>query len=334
MADVLQCLDAQTITEKYFDVDSYLKYNPVASATQNHLRGAEDQLEFRFQYCNSQGILVYQEGDSSESGSGFFLAIGVSAGRIYLEWRVTSETIVELYVGEGTLQPNTVYIIGLYNLKGPFQSTFAYINGEAATVDFLTPVTTGGLDMSKLLGNLYIGGYQDAGQLRINTDRLHGYLVTCIDYIRADVNSVLDLNSADVNWGVSDGCPSDFCAPPTTITLQSATSYISMDVELPPRTRTVISLRFRTMAPSGMIFYFGGPAYLTVYMELGRLVLGLNTKGSGEGSFSGNSRNGYNDGAWHYIRVIREGNTARLEDNTGTQLAQVIYTSDPNTGSM
>ena len=27
-----------------------------------------------------------------------------------------------------------------------------------------------------------------------------------------------------------------------------------------------------------MIFYLGGPAYLTVYMDQGRLVLGLNTK--------------------------------------------------------
>jgi len=41
-------------------------------------------------------------------------------------------------------------------------------------------------------------------------------------------------------------CPSDFCAPPTVVTLTSQLSSLSMDVALPPRTRTRISFRFRT----------------------------------------------------------------------------------------
>lgn len=191
-------------------------------------------------------------------------------------------------------------------------------------------------------------------------------------------------------------CPSDFCAPPTVVTITSTTAYLTMDIPLPPRTRTIIAFRFRTMlvqllplkilttwiseippnstmtwstlvhfrASSGMLFYLGGPAFLTVFMSSGgRLVLGLNTRvcqcvhstmeislysllhrcfhiiislfsflfvcfyfvAQGSGAGVYNSTSSsYNDGEWHYIRVFREGNRATLEDGSGAT-TQVFY---------
>ncbi|KAK2140727.1 hypothetical protein LSH36_1266g00005, partial [Paralvinella palmiformis] len=79
-------------------------------------------------------------------------------------------------------------------------------------------------------------------------------------------------------------------------------------------------------APAGMLLYYGGPAYLLVYMNyLGRLVLGLNTMGSGPGVFNQTMNSGFNDGEWHYIRISRIGNIASLEDIAGRTMARVVF---------
>ncbi|XP_033105068.1 uncharacterized protein LOC117107474 [Anneissia japonica] len=315
---------AQTSTEKFIDIDGYIKYNAVSDTSNNYLRGAEDVLEIRFRYCNDYGMLLYQNGGSSGGAQNYFFALGVNAQKIYLEWRVSS-SLIELYIGEGNLQPNTSYSVIIYNLGTPFVgSTFATINNQPVTVDFLTPVSQGGLDMSLLAGDLFVGGYESVNDLRVNTERLNGYLVSCVQYIRTNQNT-LNLNLANEQYGVRDGCPSKFCAPPSVITVESSSGYLSVDHPLPPGTRTIIVLKFRTRASTGMLFYFGGPAYLTVYMDNGRLILGLNTKGEGEGAFSDPSFLTYNDGTYYSIRVTREGGVARMENDMGVELARVQY---------
>ena len=82
--------------------------------------------------------------------------------------------------------------------------------------------------------------------IQVATERLNGYLVTCINYIRTGGANTLDLAGADELHGVKDGCPMDFCAPPTVVTVRTTTGYLSIEHPLDPGTRTVLNLRFRT----------------------------------------------------------------------------------------
>eukprot|EP00057_Strongylocentrotus_purpuratus_P029538 XP_011684012.1 PREDICTED: protocadherin Fat 1-like [Strongylocentrotus purpuratus] len=314
-----------TAAEKYIDIDAYIRYNSVSNASLNQLRGAEQVLEFSFRYCHDPGMLIYQEGGNTEAQRDLFFALGVNNQRLYLEWKVEADSLVELYIGDGTLQPNVTYSVAIFNLGSAFPgTTFATINNMGAPVNYLTPESQSALDVSRILGELYIGGYSDINDLRVNTERLNGYLVTCIGYIKTTSN-LLDLDAASSLVGIKEGCPEDFCAPPTVITLQTSSSYLSVDQDLTPGTHTVLTLRFRTRVSTGMIFYFGGPAYLTLYMKNGRLVLGLNTRGIGEGTFATSSVSGFDDGEWHYVRVRRDGAVASLEDDTGLELGRVTY---------
>ena len=69
--------------ETFLDVNSYLLF----SGERHILNGAERSLGFGFRFCNDKGMLLYQNG-----GGGFF-AVGVNAGRIYLEWKNTNGII-------------------------------------------------------------------------------------------------------------------------------------------------------------------------------------------------------------------------------------------------
>ena len=86
-----------TVTaEKYIDVDGYIKYDAVSVATSNQLRGAEQVLEFSFRYCHDPGMLIYQEGGNSAAERDLFFALGVNQGKLYLEWKVDRDSLVEV----------------------------------------------------------------------------------------------------------------------------------------------------------------------------------------------------------------------------------------------
>ncbi|PIK49578.1 putative protocadherin Fat 1-like [Apostichopus japonicus] len=205
------------------------------------------------------------------------------------------------------------------------RTTFATLDDQAVPVEYLTPQSSGALDLTKLNGDLFIGGYQDVYDLRLATDRLNGYLVTCIDYIRTGVTTLDVASASELGGDVRDGCPSDFCSPPTVITVQSSDAFFSVDHTFIPGTRSIISIKFRTRASSGLVFYLGDPAYLLLYMNEGSLVLGLNTRDSGAGVFASTTSSDFSDGNWQYVRVSREGRTAILQDETGLELAKVVY---------
>ncbi len=48
-------------------------------------------------------------------------------------------------------------------------------------------------------------------------------------------------------------------------------------------------------------------------------------QGSGDGVFAAETTGSYNDGEWHYIRLLRTGNTAVLYDDMNGPLAVVEY---------
>ena len=76
-----------TLGDVYFAGNSYMTFNP----GRNILTGLENSFTVTFTYCNNKGILLYKD-----DSVGFF-ALGVHTGRIYLEWRTTSE-IVEVFL--------------------------------------------------------------------------------------------------------------------------------------------------------------------------------------------------------------------------------------------
>ncbi len=86
----------QALPEKYVDIDSYIRYNSVADPSTNQLNGAESVLEFSFKYCNDYGMLIYQDGGASPAKQGLYFAVGVNSRKIYLEWRVTAGSLVEV----------------------------------------------------------------------------------------------------------------------------------------------------------------------------------------------------------------------------------------------
>nr|XP_054769341.1 uncharacterized protein LOC129277154 [Lytechinus pictus] len=161
-----------TTAEKYIDIDAYIRYNSVSDASLNQLRGAEQVLEFSFRYCHDPGMLIYQEGGNTEAERGLFFALGVNNQRLYLEWKVEADSLVELYIGDGTLEPNVTYSVAIFNLGSAFTgTTFATINNIAAPVNYLTPESQSALDMTRILGVLYIGGYSDITELRVSDSK-------------------------------------------------------------------------------------------------------------------------------------------------------------------
>ncbi|XP_019617274.1 PREDICTED: uncharacterized protein LOC109464676 [Branchiostoma belcheri] len=308
---------ARSQTEKYIDKNGYLKWN----LGSNVLVGAENRLEFRFRYCNNKGVLIYQQGE----GRNFF-ALGVNDERLYIEASIDG-LAVEMYVGEvARNQTHDVTITGLRTLNA---QTRVIINGISYTPEILTDVDVN-LDFSRsiLVGETLIGGYEAIDQLRLNTQRLKAYPITCIEFIRAGQANI-DLNNPSSQLGVTDRCV--VCLPPSLVTLTTVTSYLRMRIDNTPRSNTVISLKFRTKAPDGLLFYFGGPAYLALYLEGGALVLRLNTKGSGDDTRYKTTRTTFNDGEMQEVSVTRAGNVATLRDGAGNIIAQVIFGGSQNT---
>lgn len=72
---------------KFIGTNSYLAFTDGRSA----LAGAEDKIAIKFRFCNARGILLYLGGTN-----GFF-AMGISNGKIYLEWK-TNHKLVEVYL--------------------------------------------------------------------------------------------------------------------------------------------------------------------------------------------------------------------------------------------
>ncbi|KAI8490939.1 hypothetical protein Bbelb_313580 [Branchiostoma belcheri] len=307
---------ARCQTEKYIDKYGYLKWN----LGSNVLVGAENRLDFRFRYCNNKGVLIYQQGE----GRNFF-ALGVNDERLYIEASIDG-LAVQMYVGEVPRnQTHDVTITGLRTLNA---QTRVIINGISYTPEILTDVDVN-LDFSRsiLVGETLIGGYEAIDQLRLNTQRLKAYPIICITFIRAGQANI-DLNNPSSQLGVSDRCV--VCLPPSVVTLTTVTSYLRMRIDNTPRSNTVISLKFRTKAPDGLLFYFGGPAYLALYLEGGALVLRLNTKGSGDDTRYRTTTTTFNDGEMQEVSVTRAGNVATLRDGAGNIIAQVIFGGSQN----
>ncbi|XP_035690394.1 uncharacterized protein LOC118425568 isoform X4 [Branchiostoma floridae] len=101
--------------------------------------------------------------------------------------------------------------------------------------------------------------------------------------------------------------------------------YAQMRIGNMSGTNTVISLRFKTRISDGLLFFFGGPTYLAVYLQGGGLVLHLNTQGSRTGVSAETVGRDFNDGYWQQITVRRNGNTATLHDSTNITVARVTH---------
>ena len=72
----------------------------------------------------------------------------------------------QLYIGSGTLQTNTTYTVNIIGLRNR-ESTEAFINGVATTVDYLVNINTE-LFLSQLQGNIYIGGFPQSAQIKVS----------------------------------------------------------------------------------------------------------------------------------------------------------------------
>lgn len=71
-------------------------------------------------------------------------------------------------MGNKTLATNATHKVVVSNLGSAFRGrTFATIDAEPVPVEYLTPQSNGALDMTKLNGDLFIGGYQDINDLRV-----------------------------------------------------------------------------------------------------------------------------------------------------------------------
>ncbi|XP_078618129.1 uncharacterized protein LOC144885854 [Branchiostoma floridae x Branchiostoma japonicum] len=307
----------QTTGEKFIDKNGYLKWN----LGSNVLVGAETRLEFTFRYCNNKGVLIYQQGE----GRNFF-ALGVNDQRLYIEASIDG-LAVEMYVGENVLR-NETHDVTITNLRTLNANTGVIIDGIAYTPEVLTDVVVD-LDFSRsiLVGETQIGGYESIDQLRLNTQRLKAYPIVCIDFMRAGQTDI-DLNNPSSQLGVTDKCV--VCLPPSLVTLTKTTSYLEMKVDNNPRSNTIISINFRTKATDGLLFYFGGPAYLALYLEGGALVLRLNTRGSGADTKYKTTRTTFNDGEMQEVSVTRTGNMATLVDGAGNIIARVTFGGSQN----
>ena len=63
------------------------------------------------------------------------------------------------------------------------------------------------------------------------------------------------------------------------------------------------------------------PAYGMMTFHTSRCIL----QGSGEATYGTTDVGGYNNGEWQYVRVVRSGNRAQLEDISTRVLASVEY---------
>ncbi|XP_035659640.1 protein crumbs-like [Branchiostoma floridae] len=314
---LLVALVPQAKCEKFIDKNGYLKWN----LGSNVLVGAETRLEFTFRYCNNKGVLIYQQGE----GRNFF-ALGVNDQRLYIEASIDG-LAVEMYAGENVLR-NQTHDVTITNLRTLNANTGVIIDGIAYTPEVITDVVVD-LDFSRsiLVGETQIGGYESIDQLRLNTQRLKAYPIVCIDFMRAGQTDI-DLNNPDSSLGVTDRCV--VCLPPSVVTLTKTTSFLEMKVDSTPRSNTIISINFRTKAPDGVLFYFGGPAYLALYLEGGALVLRLNTRGSGADTKYKTTRTTFNDGEMQEVSVTRTGNMATLVDGAGNIIARVTFGGSQN----
>ena len=135
----------------------------------------------------------------------------------------------------------------------------------------------------------------------------------CFDWICTFISLRLCLQ---LNYTLSflflfNRCPSNLCTIPTIATFTSTNSYLQLNQELQTHSITSIALRFRTRwatfnslllhlnpeflmmfsyketnfctnlwsrSANGLLFFLGGPAYLTAFLQEGFVRIGLNTR--------------------------------------------------------
>ncbi|XP_066279041.1 uncharacterized protein [Branchiostoma lanceolatum] len=307
-------------SEIFVDKGGFMKWELSANPV---LAGAEDKLEMKFKACNQRGLLIYQAGQNQD-----FFAMGVFNGRIYIEASLSGQ-LLELFVGDENnppVQQNQTHEIVITNMKEHHLGQMrAVINGNNAPLSVLTDVQPElSFSNANLRGNTYIGGYKDVNDLRLQSDRLYNYPIVCLSYLRVGIPSrEVDLKSTTESTGQDvPTCP--ICAPPSIATLRSSRSFMKVEADLQPRSGTIISFKFRTKAQNGLLFYFGGPAWLVVYLKDGKAVLRLNTKGSGADE-SYVSANSFNDGEEQELFIERDANTATMKDRAGNTIALVTF---------
>ena len=71
----------------------------------------------------------------------------------------------KLYIGSGTLRGNTTYTVNILGLRNR-ETTEAFINGQATPVNYLVNINTE-LFLSQLQGNVYVGGFPAAAQIKV-----------------------------------------------------------------------------------------------------------------------------------------------------------------------
>ncbi|XP_066283960.1 uncharacterized protein [Branchiostoma lanceolatum] len=307
-------------SEIFVDKGGFLKWGLSANPV---LAGAEDRLEMKFKTCKQRGLLIYQAGQNQD-----FFAMGVFNGRIYIEASLSGQ-LLELFVGDEDnppVQRNQTHEIVITNMKEHHLGQMrAVIDGNSAPLSLLTDVQPElSFSNANLRGNTYIGGYKDVNDLRLQSDRLYNYPIVCLSYVRVGIPSrEVDLKSTTETSGKDvPTCP--VCAPPSIATLRSSRAYMKVEADLQPRSGTIISFKFRTKAQNGLLFYFGGPAWLVVYLKDGKAVLRLNTKGSGADE-SYVSANSFNDGEEQELFIERDANTATMKDRAGNTIALVTF---------
>ncbi|XP_035677734.1 uncharacterized protein LOC118416664 [Branchiostoma floridae] len=307
-------------SEIFVDKGGFLKWelsqNPV-------LKGAEDKLEIKFKACNERGLLIYQAGQ----GQNFF-SMGVFNGQIYIEASLSGQ-LLEMFIGDKNSPPvqhNQTHVVVITNMREHHLGQMTVVvDGSNAPLSVLTDVQpTLSFTDPNLLGNTFIGGYKEVNDLRLQSDRLYNYPIVCISYLYVGSPSrEVDLTSTTESTGQDvPTCP--VCAPPSIATLRSSRSYMKVEADLQPRSGTAISLKFKTKAKNGLLLYFGGPAWLVVYLKDGKAVLRLNTKGSGADQ-SYVSTNSFNDGQEQELFIERDANTATMKDRAGNIIGLVTF---------
>ena len=73
--------------------------------------------------------------------------------------------ILQLYIGDGNLKPNTTYTVTISQLRDR-RFTTAFINSVSAPVNYLVIINQN-LDLRTLTGELFIGGYKDVNALKV-----------------------------------------------------------------------------------------------------------------------------------------------------------------------
>ncbi|XP_078680202.1 uncharacterized protein LOC144915585 isoform X2 [Branchiostoma floridae x Branchiostoma belcheri] len=110
-------------------------------------------------------------------------------------------------------------------------------------------------------------------------------------------------------------------------TFRPSTRFAQMRIGNTSETNTVISLRFKTRNPDGLLVYFGGPTYLALSLHRGGLVLSLKTQENRTASKSTFGKD-FNDGNWHQITIHRNRHIAYLQYNMENLLGHGIF-SEP-----